>query len=338
MARAGDVVLAGADAGLMRSDAKGQDDSWKDWDHLPGQSGHRLTDVVALAVAGETFYAATEGGIYRRASSDTNGGWTPVGTWPADQTPYCMAIAGGKIYVGTGHGVWFCEIAGGAEEWAVFECPDSNPDHSCSECSESSACGCNFLVLDQALGPVSSLDADHLYICRYVDIGYREAQKLDLTCADWSRQPIKDGSGEQAAVVSMTAQKPDAFYVGTLIHGIWKVFWEQDELTGLTRLDPQQELGQRAMLALDLQGGRIIAGTTAGLYVGVADGNNGWTWKRRGRGFPEEGAVIRILPIGGDVILASTKTNGLWRLRNWMDDQNYVWEKVAGVERLDGTG
>jgi len=339
MARAGDVVLAGADAGLMRSNIKGQDHSWEDWDDVPGQGEQRLTDVVALAVDGGIFYAATEVGIYRRASSDTNGGWAQVGTWPADQTPYCMAIAGGKIYVGTGHGVWFCEIAGGAAEWAVFECPDSQAGVKCSECSGSSTCACNFLALDQALGAVPSLNTDVLYTCRYDAIGYREAQPLNLTCADWLRQTIKDGSGEQAAVVSTTAQEPDTFYVGTLAHGIWEGVWEQNTLAGLTRLDSQKELGQRAILALALQDGRIIAGTTAGLYVGAADGGNVWTWKRRpGGGFPEKATVIRVLPIGDDVILASTATNGLWRLRNWVDDQNYVWEKVAGVESLDGTG
>lgn len=343
MARVGDVVLAGADAGLMRSDTKGQDNSWEDWDDLHGQSEQRLTDVVALAVDGGIFYAATEMGICRRASSDSDGGWAQVGTWPADQTPYCMAIAGGKIYVGTGHGVWFYETTDQAAEWAIFECPDSKVGVKCSECSESSTCGCNFLVLDRALGAVSSLNADVLYICRYDAIGYRDAQPLNLKCADWLWQTIEetieDVSGEQVAVIAMTAQEHDTVYVGTLAHGIWEGVWEQSTLTELTRLDSQEELGQRAILALALQVGKVIAGTTAGLYVGAADGGNVWTWKLRpGGGFPEKAAVIRVLPIGDSIILVSTATNGLWRLRNWAHDQNYVWEKVAGVERLDGTG
>ena len=293
----GTILLAGADAGLMRSTDDGQ--NWEDWGDLPGRQ--TLTDVVDLAVEDKTFYAATETGVYWRASDGDE--WSPVGEWPVDQTPFSLIAAQGKLYAGTGRGVWRFDASDDGEGWAIF----NNPDHTAFE----------GLALDLAFASVPSLDADVLYTASFSAVHYR-----DVDPRGWLNKIVDD-----AAVVAAAAQG-DSAYLGTLAHGIWRLrIGNNNELTKVASL---ADLKNGAVLTLAFRDNEVVAGTTAGLYVGTPDTGNPWSWKLLdGIPLKAKAKVTVVLPVGNDV-LASTATHGLWR---WDGKQ---WEKVEGVEKLLG--
>jgi len=131
-------------------------------------------------------------------------------------------------------------------------------------------------------------------------------------------------SGDLGDIVAVAAQG-DFAYLGTLAHGIWGLQIANSELTQIASL---ADLGNGAVLTLALHGNKVVAGTTAGLYVGTPGADNTWTWELC-KGLPDKAKVTVVLPINSD-ILAGTATHGLWR---WNGNQ---WEEVQGVEKLIG--
>ncbi len=290
------VLLAGADAGLMRSTDDGQ--QWKDWDDLQG--GKKLTDIVALAFEGKTFYAATEIGIYQRASDGNK--WLPVGEWPGQHTPHSLLATGSKLYVGTGCGVWHYDAANGWESFNSPGCEDFDG-----------------LTLDLALATVSSHNTDILYAASFDAIHYREI----ASPADWIKNQVHSSTG-QTAVIAVDAQD-NISYLGTLAHGIWSLKSPGAELKEIASCD---DLGGGAVLTLVLHDDTIIAGTTSGLYVGTSNGNGDWNWGAR-LGLPQGAMVTVVQPINND-ILASTAIHGLWR---W-NASDKEWCEVPNVDKL----
>ena len=308
----GTVLLAGADAGLMRSTDDGL--HWDDWDDL--ENGEKLKDVVALTVEGATFYAATENGIYRCASDGQ--AWSPVGEWPVDQAPYSMVAAGHRLYAGTGHGVWRYDLAGSNEKWVVSECTSSLNGVACTDCT-SPSCPFDFLGLDLASAPVTAVN--FLYSACFDAVRYRAA-----TGQDWQTKSVGN-PGDLAAVTAVAAQG-NLVCLGTLTHGIYRMKMQMP--VDLTPIAQKGDLGGGMVLTLALLGNsRAIAGTTAGLYVGDRQGGSGdWDWNLC-PGLPDRAAVTVVLPVGDD-ILVSTATHGP---RRW--DGN-GWNEVPDLKKLAG--
>jgi hypothetical protein len=233
-------------------------------------------------------------------------------------------VANGVIYVGTGHGVWFCNLNDAARKWAVFECQESLNGSLCSDCAV--PCLYNHLGLGLALASTSS-GTDDLCTANFDAVRYRRVS----SDAPWGKKYIPD-SKNRAAVVAVATGGTVAC-LSTLDCGIFRRASGSTRWTSIASWD---ELNRSAVLHMGIHNGKVLAGTTGGLYVGALDGGATWSWRRRHVGFPPEGVVTRVLPIDDQIILVSTATDRLWRLRGWGDDQYYSWEKVQGVDNLTG--
>ncbi len=108
-----DVTLMGSDAGVLQYAA--QDQTWKD-------IGVGLRSVNDLCVSGDTWYALTLDGIFKRRDGQSD--WTPLNVQPA-QSPYFSLVPGanGDLYVGTGQGVF--KFDSNASKWSEFPKKDS---------------------------------------------------------------------------------------------------------------------------------------------------------------------------------------------------------------------
>ncbi|OIO98308.1 MAG: hypothetical protein AUK03_01480 [Anaerolineae bacterium CG2_30_64_16] len=274
LAQGAGMVLAGSNAGLMRSLDDGA--TWTDWDDAVG--GGKLTNVVALAADGATFYAATETGVYQRESAAP--AWTVLGAWPITETPFSLIAVQEVRYVGTASGVLRHDAAA---DWRSFGTPAPA-----------------WPGLGLAVGP--ALGTDVLYCASFDALRF-----CGVSIARWQTKWMASLAGVPVATC-VTAESESA-YLGTINAGIWQ--WEVASGQWTPVAGPV-DLADGAVLALTLEDDRMLAGCTSGLFEGTRAANGAWNWARFSAGLPIGARVTRILPIG-PVVLASTATHGLWR-------------------------
>jgi hypothetical protein len=296
-------LLVGTDAGLSISNDNGDT-----WNSEPLGGSGTAQGVVALSSEGSIVYAATEEAVYKRNFSAAGGGWLAQGSWPAERTPLCMLVVDDTPYVGTGQGVW--QFSGGSwQEWGL------DPQDL------------DALALQMAdmLVP-NSLNSDvrNRYAVMVAGAKFRED--------GWAweqRQQIDD------ALTTAIAARDNTVFVGTLNNGIWRqmgisynggtsmqnwstvpdshVYWEQ--------FVAPAGIGNSAVLCLVVDGTRLLAGTTSGLYK---IDNSGMSLPIAG-GWPPSAMVLSILPVGG-LLLIGTATHGLWR-----EVSPNSWMQVPGI-------
>ena len=307
------VLLAGADAGLMRSLDNGE--TWHDWGDTATEP---LRDVVALTEKDSTFYAATETGIYQRNSDGA--AWTAVGAWPEDQTPYSVAKAENALYAGAGFSVWRYCLAGGGAGWVPSECTTFINGTACADCGNTDTCLFNFLGLELA----STDEAANalLYCAGFDAIRYRAAAGRT-----WLKKFI--GQVSQPAAVVALAARGDTAYLGTLADGIYAMQIAMPvQVNPIARPD---QLGGSAVLSLHLtESDELIAGTTSGVYkAALAPVEDYWNWSPLNTGLPST-AIVTIVLSAGTVLWAGTAAHGLW---SW---DGATWTQAQGIASLTG--
>ena len=289
-----EVLLVGTDAGLKRSTDGGH--TWHNWGNLSGDGV--LQGVVALAAEDTTVYAAAEDGVYKRGTADA--AWSPVGEWPAEHRPFCIVVADGKVYVGTGRGVLFHDSTT-TQDWPRWELSQSPFED---------------LVLDVAMG-VSGLQT-HLYVANMR--APRRRSLLLTVLFDWSSTgelkeedevtPSTDDAGEEEVGLSTAiAVDNDRAYAGTLAHGIWEQLLQPDATTW-SQIATKENLANGAVLALRSHQGHLFAATTSGLFEGTRV-NGDWTWQQVQIENASVDIVTDVLPTDGR-LLVGTASQGLW--------------------------
>lgn len=288
-------VLVGADAGLMYSPDDGV--NWQDWDQL--NNALPLRNVVALTVDAnsETFYAATEAGIWQRADSDMF--WQQVGQWPPDQTPYTLGIFESNIYVGTGNGVWFSPII--APIWQPLRKGDPTSDFVGASRDLTFATwnnGAAKWLIVATLGQAR--------MCNITTPAMRE----------WLSIPNKSGS----PICSVAAREND-LYLGTMNDGLWR--FSLANLFGPPQREASSTAVNGAILTIMNRPTELVAGSSMGLFR-KADFTAPNNWQpvvmplcspASAQNWPST-ATISTMHKTDTTTWISTVTDGFWQLRN----------------------
>lgn len=282
------MLLVGSDAGVKRY--TGPNSPWEDWG---------LKGVVALTAEGSTVYAATETGVYQR---DVPGNaWSQVGKWPETETPLCMVVSGGIIYVGTSHGVYRYA----QNHWLPWN-PADSPFEG--------------IALKMTMASIKGTDNNQYQICFVANVtsmgNMAAVTPGAANPASWPNlSTITPGARLTALAVRRDAQQRDTLYAGTLSHGIWQrqgvtydvgfglnddSSWE--EIPGNTTMDGKAVL----CLAIDNAGNRLLAGTTGGLFE---QSFSGASWSRI-TGVPSD-AIVTCVLLAGNVLLVGTANQGV---------------------------
>lgn len=282
------MLLVGSDAGVKRY--TGPNTPWQDWG---------LAGVVALADDGPIVYAATETGVYQRNVSSNV--WSEVGRWPETETPLCMVVAGGIIYVGTSHGVWRYDQA--QNQWRPWN-PAVSPFEG--------------IALKMTMANIKGTDDNQHQVCFVANVtSMGNMAVVTPGAANPDAWPnlgmIAPGARMTAIAVHRDAGQRDTLYAGTLSHGIWR----RQDVTydvgfGLSGPAWQKTSGNTLdgkavlCLAVDNSGNRLLAGTTGGLWE---QNLGGGSWSRIA-GVPADAMVTVTLP-AGNVLLVGTANQGV---------------------------
>jgi|GEM_PF-5534734 len=337
VAQANNVIAAGADAGVRRFMPNA----------APLWSNAALNGVIALAFSDPTanpviLYAATETGIFKHENFPNNS-WQPVGAWIAGEMPVCMLLESNLLFVGTAHGVYFCDPSN--PRWEAW-----NP---------LPAVGNSFggIAFNMTAGEVRG-NNNHLYrVCFVADLSnpdalFEKGVKLNVltqtpasvspppalgplhgapTRSVWVNLPTipnaqqavngtqRTLSGRPTAValaVPVADNNPltrkTNLYVGTLGRGVWRqeniVHRVGFVLTGgtLTEMQPNLPSGLGVLcLVCDQLGGRnrLLAGTNDGVFEHDLNVPNSG-WQRLA-GIPQNTMVRCIAPTAGQPLLAT---------------------------------
>ncbi|MBI5302707.1 MAG: hypothetical protein HY868_11260 [Chloroflexi bacterium] len=298
----GQSVVVGADAGVMRFD--GQNWSRKEDELVDNQPNEFLRDVVALAVRGNTWYAATETEVYQQGPNHAR--WRKVAAWKNAKHGRLFALAtpsNDDPFVGSGLGALHPNPT-----WTFY-----NPQN-----------GTQFegrLALDLAIA-TNAVSA--LCIAGYNAVWTRAAN------GSWKMVVLNRQADD---LVTCLASNDATVYVGTGNVGIWQLQIDQNgETQHQIQVATKANLNDSAVLCLAVSAApefAVYAGTTSGAFKGVSR-NHAWEWTRLDGGdLPHDATVTQILA-KDDVLWAGTALYGLWRR------VNEVWEPVDEVDALAG--
>lgn len=295
----GQTILVGADAGLMRSLDGGQ--IWSRPQDEKTEAGVQLTNVVALANIGPSFYAATETNVYHYVAGNQR--WKAVGVWPLDQRPICLtAASNGRLYVGTGQSVFAFDGAGWTEPKPLLNVIFG-------------------VALRETASPAGEVQVD------INAAAFNVLRRLPAGAIGWEFDPLED---ELTDLVTCVLTMGADVFVGTVTVGVWKgVVDATGALTQITRLDQPNSL-QAAVLCLAADGGgRLYVGTTQGVFE----------FTQAGRTFNDPGSPmptvsITALGISGDRLFVGTATDSLFMCSRDPVTQQWLgnWTPVVDVQ------
>ena len=311
IASAGNTVLVGADAGLMRSEDGGE--TWQAAEltdtEMHGQKVP-LRDVVALASHKDpsgnvlAWFAATESGIFRRGPGDTL--WQAVEAWKLAGHPLALVCTSDRLYIGTTARVQVGQLVPFAA--ALTNLP-------------------KLPAGDVPIGMVAKA-GNPPTVC----IAGVSALLIQGTDPPWIRQPPDNAETD---LVTCVARVGNSLFVGTANLGVRE--FESDSYLADER--PDCGLGDAIVLSLFVQDSDVsslLAGTTQGVYRGTcaAAGQDLIIWKKIGTNLPQGVAVtqVHVTPTG---LFAVTPFHGLWRLSHSAGDSG-AWQLAEAAQWLAG--
>lgn len=303
LALAGNDVLVGTDVGVRRSAAAAI--AWGPWERFAAGEG-----VAALAhdpASGQTF-AATRRGIYAWNAGQAT--WREHGTWKmklTQETPLCLAAAAGTVYVGTARGLYALSATAPQGDWTRWEGEQA----------------LQFLVRDVAVvrqAGAGGVNEDLVYAATL-----REARRRALAVNEADPDGVQWGDavglglqGQMAATTAVALEGGKA-YLGTLWHGIWR----QENLANnaaWVQIATDADLNHTAVLTLRVRqtaaGLAVLAGTSAGLFLGRPAGVGGWTWTEIALANDNAAheTITALLFLSDTTWLVGTANRGLWRM------------------------
>ncbi len=318
VAQANNVIAAGADAGV------------RTFDPLTTAWAHpALKDVVALAFDNADLYAAAENGIFKHANFP-NGSWQPLGAWIRGETPICMLLESGRLFVGTAHGVFCCDLQNPQwESWnpnggnsfrgiafnmAIGELRgDDDQLYRACFVADLSDSGVAFNILTQtpaAQGVGALRDAQTRRSWTNLPAIPNKEEVKNQTKTIYSGRPTALALAVRVVGTNPPARQTD-LYVGALGRGVWRQtdirYQVGFALTqdNLTEMSPNLQGFAVLCLSHDQLGGRnrLLAGTHDGVFEHNLDvPNSGWLPLA---GIPPNTIVRCIAPTAGQPLLAT---------------------------------
>ena len=307
MAAVNNMILVGADAGLVRSNDGGT--TWQAaelTDIMKDGKVQPLTDVIAIAPHRDAggnviaWYAATEGGMFRWEAADPR--WRTVPGWQVAGRPLAMTCEGTTLCVTSTAGVQKGALPPGASLTDLSPLPGGG------------------LPLNVAISP--TIPEPTLYIAGV------SALLIRPPSGNWTWHPPADPETDLVTCVAVTG---NSVFVGTATQGVC----ESDQVGHFS--DVPQRQGRRglkkaAVLSLVVNSNNpltLFAGTTMGVYRGTRTPQNVVSWVKFGQQWPD-GAAATCVAVTQAGLLAGTAFHGLWMLpgsdplKLWMqvDDNN----------------
>jgi ligand-binding sensor domain-containing protein len=265
----------------------------QDWGQLDGVPNQSLTGIVGLGQIGSDVYAATNFDVYRRPANGSTG-WVTITTGQVRPiTPLCMSVIGGKLYVGSGHGLWRFD------------------DPAWVSVSDLKALVLQIAQSSFNFGANTTVSAHAITL---ISLRYRELFSIPGTAGPdpiWSTHNLNNATNHQqiTSLITAVAAVGGDIYIGTLDEGIWTA-----QATGHNLPNKRttfSEWTQVAALPADVavtcvscDGNELLAGTTAGLRRYVLNGGN-WTLQPDAPNSPAVVAVTSILRDSGEVFVGA---------------------------------
>ncbi len=295
LAAAQHTLLVGTDAGITFSTNDGG--SW-----CRENPASALSEVIALAHAptpqGETWFAATETGIYRRDATDPN--WKPYTGWTFPGRPLAILFHADFLFVSAGQSVWL--IHKNAPLDGAWQKKYSADDD---------------LALDLA---ATGNDLFDVMIAR----------SRSLVHLRKTNTPLSPPAIANEGVILTLATSGARVFIGTDNRGVCECL----KYANPAHVD-WKSLGLEdvAVLSLAVQATApltLYAGTSAGVFVGVENAAGEIVW-RHWVGLPADVVITKIL-IAATGVYAGTAQHGLW----FRTDEAATWEPSISVNDLFG--